>query len=105
METGVRRSTGARHYYAGRLGERAHAGRRAPDETRARLERGRGDEREINREREERSLEPSHGVVAARGGDSGGGVAVVLRWSVCLVDDDGRSSLRVRSATGFGSLL
>lgn len=79
--------------------------RRAPDETRARLERGRGDECEISRER---SREPSHGVVAVGGGDSGGGVAVVLRWSVCLVDDDGsdgRSSLRVRSATGFGSLL
>jgi hypothetical protein len=26
VETGVRRSTGARHYYAGRLGERADAG-------------------------------------------------------------------------------
>jgi hypothetical protein len=44
--------------------------RRAPDETRARLERGRGDEREINREREERSREPSHGVV--------------LRWEVVI---------------------
>ena len=64
--------------------------RRAPDETRARRERGHGDEREISRKRgEERSREPSHGVVAVGGGDSGGGVAVVLRWSVCLVDDDG----------------
>ena len=63
--------------------------RRAPDETRARLERGRGDECEISRKREERIREPSHGVVAVGGGDSGGGVAVVLRWSVCLVDDDG----------------
>lgn len=79
--------------------------RRAPDETRTRLERERGDEGAISRERGERYREPSHGVVAVEGGGSDGGVAVVLRWPVCLVDDDGRSSLRVRSATGFGSLL
>ena len=39
------------------------------------------------------------------GGDSGGGVAVVLlRWSG-VVEDGRSSSLRVRSASGFGSLL
>ena len=57
-----------RRSQTGRSGETAR--RRAPDETRARLERGRGDEREINREREERSREPSHGVV--------------LRWEVVI---------------------
>ena len=80
VETGVRRSTGARHYYAGRLGERAHAGEH---QTRHVHDSGVGAAINVGaggREGGEESRALSRGG-GGGGGDSGGGVAVVSRWS------------------------